>query len=64
MYTILYKKTLKKMENTTLSFSTSSQPDQKKFSLRRVVSVVRKIGNVAGRVSDIAGKVALVASVI
>ena len=51
------------MENT-LSFSTSSQPDQKRFSLRKVVSVVRKIGNVAGRVSHIAGKVALVASVI
>jgi len=51
------------MENT-LSFSTSSQPDSKKFSLRRVVTVVRKIGNVASTVSRIAGKVALVASVI
>ena len=52
------------MENTTLSFSTSSQPDQKRFSLRKVVKVVRKIGNIAGRVSRIAGKVALVASVL
>ena len=51
------------MENT-LSFSTSSQPDQKKFSLHKVVTVVRKIGNVAVRVSEIAGKVALVASVL
>ena len=51
------------MENT-LSFSTHRAPEPKKFSIRRVVSVVRKIGNVAGRVSDITGKVALVASVI
>jgi hypothetical protein len=40
------------MENT-LSFSTSSQPDQKRFSLRKVVSVVRKIGKVALVVSVI-----------
>jgi hypothetical protein len=56
---------------TSLSFSSSSSldfnasaPDAKKFSLGKVVNVVRKIGTVAGRVADVAGKVAVVASIL
>ena len=51
------------MDNT-LSFSTHRAPEPKKFSIKKVVSVVRKIGNVAGRISDFTGKVALIASIV
>jgi len=49
----------------TLNFSQShSSPAEKKFSLSKVVPIVRRIGAVAGRVADVAGKVALVASIL
>lgn len=47
-----------------LSFSSNRAPDAKKFSIGKVVSVIRKVGNVAGKVADVAGKVAVVASIL
>lgn len=47
-----------------LSFSSDSSPDAKKFSIRKVVSVIHKVGNVAGKVANVAGKVAVVASIL
>lgn len=47
-----------------LCFSSNRAPDAKKFSIGKVVSVIRKVGNVAGKVADVAGKVAVVASIL
>ena len=47
-----------------LSFSSNRSPEAKKFSIGKVVSVIRKVGNVAGKVADVAGKVAVVASIL
>jgi hypothetical protein len=48
--------------NPTLCFS--STPDNKNFSIRRITSVITKVGKVAGKVADVAGKVAMVAALI
>jgi len=50
--------------DSVLSFSSNRSPDAKKFSIGKVVSVIRKVGNVAGKVADVAGKVAVVASIL
>jgi hypothetical protein len=46
----------------TLSFS--SEPDSKKFSIKRVTNAINKIGRTASKISDVAGKVAIVAALI
>ncbi len=52
------------IECTQQSLTFSSDPDNKKFSIKRVVSTINKVGRVAGRVADVAGKVAMVAALI
>ena len=49
-------------ECNQLSFS--SEAENKKFSIKRVVSTINKVGKVAGKVADVAGKVAIVAALI
>lgn len=46
------------------SLSFSSEAENKKFSIKRVVSTINKVGKVAGKVADVAGKVAMVATLI
>lgn len=54
-----------RLDAPVLNFSQShSSPAAKKFSLSKVVPIVRRIGAVAGRVADVAGKVAVVASIL
>jgi hypothetical protein len=48
-----------------INFSQSHiSPAAKKFSLGKVVPIIRRIGATAGRVADVAGKVAVVASIL
>jgi len=48
-----------------LNFTLSHiSPAAKKFSLGKVVPIIRRIGATAGRVADVAGKVAVVASIL
>ena len=48
-----------------LNFTQSNiSPAAKKFSLGKVVPIIRRIGATAGRVADVAGKVAVVASIL
>jgi hypothetical protein len=42
----------------------SSETDSKRFSMKRIVTVINRVGKVAGKVSDVAGKVAVVAALI
>lgn len=48
----------------TLSFSAGRAPQEKKFSLNKVIQPIRRIGQVAGKIADVAGKVAVVASIL
>lgn len=47
---------------TPLCFS--SEPDNKRFSIKRIASAITRVGKVAGKVADVAGKVAMVAALI